>query len=284
MDESIAFPHLGIFLGHVGRYIHLGSFTIAYYGICVASGMLLGLFVVLARARATNQHTDDYADMAVWTMLLGIVGARIYYVIFSWEEYRGNPLSIFRIREGGLAIYGGIIAGVLTLYVLCRRKSLRFPKVLDTCVLGLPLAQILGRWGNFFNREAFGSYTDSLFAMRLPVDAVRADEITAAMWEHAVSAGGTRFIQAHPTFLYEGIWNTGVFLLLFLLRNKTTFDGELFLVYIAAYGTGRFFIETLRTDQLLIPGTSFPASMAVSALAVAAAVVAMIVKHKRRRT
>ena len=140
--------------------------------------------------------------------------------------------------------------------------------MLDTCVIGVPIGQILGRWGNFFNREAFGGYTDNLFAMQLPVSAVRQNEITQEMWDNVVVQNGIRFIQVHPTFLYEGMWNCLVLLLLFLMRNRTRFEGELFLLYLAGYGTGRFFIEMLRTDQLLIPGTGIPVSMVVSASAV----------------
>ena len=155
----------------------------------------------------------------------------------------------------------------------------RFLTLLDTCVIGLPIGQILGRWGNFFNREAFGQYTNGLFAMQLPVSAVRQNEITSEMWEHAVTVGGVQYIQVTPTFLYEGLWNCGVLLALFLLRNHTKFRGEEFLIYVAGYGIGRFWIESLRTDQLLIPGTQIPVSMVVSAVAAGLAILVIIYKH-----
>ena len=284
MDERINFPHLGIYLEHVGKSIQIGNFSIAYYGLAIALGMALGIFALTRRAKESGQSPDDYLDISIITMVMAIIGARIYYVIFSWSEYRSNPLSIFNIREGGLAIYGGLIAGVAAIYVLSRIKKIPFPRVLDTCVIGVPIGQILGRWGNFFNREAFGDYTDGLFAMQLPVSAVRADEITPKMWEHAQMIGQAQFIQVHPTFLYEGMWNCLVLLALFLLRNRTKFEGELFLIYLIGYGTGRFFIEMLRTDQLLIPGTSVPVSMVVSAAAAVVSGCVIIWKHRGLRS
>ena len=268
MDYQINFPHLGIYLGHVGKEFFIGNFSIAFYGIAIVLGMLLGIWAVRLRAKETGQSPDDYLDISLITLAAAIVGARLYYVIFSWREYADDLLSIFNLRGGGLAIYGGLIGGALAILILSRVKKIPFPRVLDTCVIGVPIGQILGRWGNFFNREAFGGYTDNLFAMQLPVSAVRQNEITQEMWDNVVVQNGIRFIQVHPTFLYEGLWNCLVLLLLFLMRNRTRFEGELFLLYLAGYGTGRFFIEMLRTDQLLIPGTGIPISMVVSASAV----------------
>lgn len=268
MDYQINFPHLGIYLEHVGKEFFIGNFSIAFYGIAIVLGMLLGIWAVRLRAKETGQSPDDYLDISLITLAAAIVGARLYYVIFSWREYTDDLLSIFNLRGGGLAIYGGLIGGALAILILSRVKKIPFPRVLDTCVIGVPIGQILGRWGNFFNREAFGGYTDNLFAMQLPVSAVRQNEITQEMWDNVVVQNGIRFIQVHPTFLYEGMWNCLVLLLLFLMRNRTRFEGELFLLYLAGYGTGRFFIEMLRTDQLLIPGTGIPVSMVVSASAV----------------
>ncbi len=284
MDYEINFPHLGIYLSHVGKSIQIGPVSIAYYGIMIALGMTLGIFALMQRARETGQNSDDYLEISILTMAAAIIGARIYYVIFSWDYYRENILAIFNLREGGLAIYGGLIAGVLAIFLLSKWKKIPFSRVLDTCVIGVPIGQILGRWGNFFNREAFGKYTDNLFAMQLPVSAVRQNEITREMWDNTVIQNGIQFIQVHPTFLYEGLWNCGVLLILFLLRNKTKFEGELFLIYLIGYGAGRFFIETLRTDQLLLPGTAIPVSMIVSAVAVIASVVIIIKKRQCERT
>lgn len=283
MDYEINFPHLGIYLNHVGKNIKIGNFTIAYYGIVIAIGMLLGIAAILKRAKTTGQKSDDYLDISIWSMLIGIVGARAYYVIFAWDLYKDNPLSIFNLRQGGLAIYGGIIAGIVTAFVVSRIKKMNFATVADTCILGLPIGQILGRWGNFFNREAFGRYTDSLFAMQLPTSAVRQNEITSEMWEHAQVIKGVQYIQVTPTFLYESLWNCGVLLVMFLLRNKTKFRGELFWIYVIGYGIGRFWIEPMRTDQLLIPGTTVPVSMVLSAVAATVGFIIVIYKHAKIR-
>ena len=268
----------------MGKSISVGGFAIAYYGIAIAVGMLLGIGLVCRRAKETGQDPDSYVDICVHTMIIGVIGARIYYVIFSWSAYKDDLLSILNLRQGGLAIYGGIIAGIATLIAAARRRKLPVGKVLDTCIIGLPLGQILGRWGNFFNREAFGAYTDGLFAMQLPVSAVRQHEITEEMWAHLVNINGTDFIQVHPAFLYEGLWNCFVLLLLVVMRNRTKFDGELFLVYAAGYGAGRFFIESIRTDQLLIPGTQIPVSMVVSAALVIGSLVLTAAGRRRKRT
>lgn len=279
MDYEINFPHLGIYLKHVGKSITIGNFSIAYYGIVIAIGMLLGIWAILQRAKATGQKQDDYLDISIWAMIIGIIGARIYYVVFAWDLYKDDPLSIFNIRQGGLAIYGGIIAGVITVFVVTRIKKMNFLTVADTCIIGLPIGQLIGRWGNFFNREAFGQYTNSLFAMQLPVSAVRENEITAQMWQHAKMVNGIQMIQVTPTFLYESLWNVGVLIVLFLMRNRTSFKGELFLIYVIGYGIGRFWIESLRTDQLLIPGTTIPVSMVVSGVCVLVAM-GIIIRKK----
>lgn len=279
MDYEINFPHLGIYLKHVGKSITIGNFSIAYYGIVIAIGMLLGIWAILRRAKATGQKQDDYLDISIWAMIIGIIGARVYYVVFAWDLYKDDLLSIFNIRQGGLAIYGGIIAGVITVFVVTRIKKMNFLTVADTCIIGLPIGQLIGRWGNFFNREAFGQYTDSLFAMQLPVSAVRENEITAQMWQHAKVVNGIQMIQVTPTFLYESLWNVGVLIVLFLMRNRTSFKGELFLIYVIGYGIGRFWIESLRTDQLLIPGTTIPVSMVVSGVCVLVAM-GIIIRKK----
>lgn len=283
MDYEINFPHLGIYLNHVGKNIKIGNFTIAYYGIVIAIGMLLGIAAILKRAKTTGQKQDDYLDISIWSMLIGIVGARVYYVIFAWDMYKDNLISVFNLRQGGLAIYGGIIAGVITAFVVSRIKKMNFATVADTCIMGLPIGQILGRWGNFFNREAFGQYTNSLFAMQLPTSAVRQNEITQEMWDHVQVIRGVQYIQVSPTFLYESLWNCGVLLVLFLMRNRTKFRGELFFIYVIGYGIGRFWIETLRTDQLLIPNTRIPVSMMVSAVAVVVSIIIIAIQHGKIR-
>ncbi len=260
MNTAINFPHLGIYLDHVGKSISVFGFEIAYYGIIMGSSILLGLFLAEREAKRTGQDPDTYTDMIIYAIIFSIICARAYYVIFSWENYKDNLLSIFNLRQGGIAIYGSLIGAVATVYVYCKVKKLSFLQMTDTACMGLVAGQILGRCGNFFNREAFGGYTDGLLAMQLPVSAVRAHEITDEMWAHVQVIGGEQFIQVHPTFLYESLWNLGVICFLYWYRTRKKFQGELFLVYLLGYGLGRVWIEALRTDQLQIGNTGIPVS------------------------
>ena len=279
MNMSIRFPHLGISLPQVGKTITVFGFDIAYYGIVIAIAMIVGISIAMREARRTGQDPDIYLDMLMITMVTSVIGARIYYVDFSWENYKDDLIQIFNTRNGGLAIYGGIIAGIITVYVFVKIKKMNFQQVADTVCMGLITGQIIGRWGNFFNREAFGGYTDNLLAMQLPVSAVRQNEITAAMWKHLVEVNGVEYIQVHPTFLYEGLWNFMVLLFLLWYRDRKKFQGELFLCYLTGYGMGRFWIESLRTDQLLIPGIGLPVSQVLSAVVVIASVAMILWKR-----
>ena len=279
MDMSIRFPHLGISLPHVGKTITVFGFDIAYYGIVIAIAMIVGISIAMREARRTGQDPDIYLDMLMITMVTSVIGARIYYVAFSWENYKDNLIQIFNTRNGGLAIYGGIIAGIITVYVFVKIKKMNFQQVADTVCMGLITGQIIGRWGNFFNREAFGGYTDNLLAMQLPVSAVRQNEITEAMWKYLVDVSGVEYIQVYPTVLYEGLWNFMVLLFLFWYRDRKKFQGELFLCYLTGYGMGRFWIESLRTDQLLIPGIGLPVSQVLSAVVVIASVAIILWKR-----
>lgn len=286
-ETSILFPNLGIHLAHVGKTINIFGFEIAYYGITIALAMLCGITLVLMIAKKTGQDDDMYFNLSMITIVCAVVGARIYYVAFSWKDYRDNLLEIFNIRGGGLAIYGGVLAGALTVWIFSRVKKQNFGLLADTIAPGLVLGQILGRWGNFFNREAFGRYSDGLFAMALPKEAVRQGEITQQMLDHIQVIDGMEFIQVHPTFLYESLWNLAVLLVLLCFMKRKRFDGEVFLMYLISYGLGRMWIEGLRTDQLLIPGIGLPVSQVLSGvLAAGAAAVIFILNgtenHKRK--
>lgn len=281
MTNSIEFPNLGIHLESVGKSLNLFGFSIAYYGIVIGCGLLLGLLIAVWEAKRTGQNTDNYYDIAIYGAVFGILGARAYYVIFSWDMYKDDILSIFNIRQGGLAIYGGVIAAVFTVLVYAKRKKLSAPLLMDTACLGLVTGQMIGRWGNFFNREAFGEYTNSLFAMKLPVDAVRSGDITELMTKHMTTENGISYIQVHPTFLYESLWCLMLLVLLLLYHIHKKFDGEVFLMYLGGYGLGRFWIEALRTDQLLIPGTSLPVSRVLAGTLVVVSV-GLIIYNRRK--
>ncbi len=267
--SQIYFPNLHIYLESVGKNITIGGFTIAYYGMVIALGMLLGGSLVLRKAKKAGKDEDAYLDVVIFTVIFAVLGARIYYVIFAWDYYKNDLLSILNFRQGGLAIYGGIIGGIITAYIVTKIKKIPFLEFADFGILGVPVGQILGRWGNFFNREAFGQYTDGLFAMLIPTDAVRSSsDITTEMWNHIVVMDGVEYISVHPTFLYESIWNIGVLLLLLFLLRRKSYNGEIFFSYLLWYGVGRFWIESLRTDQLLLPNTEIPVSMVVAAVLV----------------
>lgn len=282
MHRMIDFPHIGIHLKSVGDHITIFGFDIAYYGIVIGIGILAGIFIAAMEAKRTGQNPEDYYDLAIYAVIFSIIGARIYYVIFSWDMYKRDILSIFNIRQGGLAIYGGVIAAVITVTVFARRRNLSAPLLMDTAGLGLVAGQMIGRWGNFFNREAFGEYTDWLLAMRLPVDAVRGSDITDLMRKHMETVDDVSFIQVHPTFLYESLWCLLILILLLIYRKHKQFDGEIFLLYLAGYGFGRFWIERLRTDQLLLPN-GFPVSQLLAGILVVGSVLFLLYNWRRLR-
>ena len=221
MTMNINFPHLGIYLENVGKSISVFGFEIAYYGMIIGLGVLAGIILAAFLAKRTGQNPDTYYDLATYAVIISIMGARLYYVIFSWDSYKDDLLSIFNLRQGGLAIYGGVIAAIITTYVFAKIKKVSFGLLLDTAGPGLILGQIIGRWGNFFNREAFGGYTDSLLAMQLPIDMVRKSDVTEQMLEFAEVIDGITYIQVHPTFLYESIWCFIGAFLLWRIRRKS---------------------------------------------------------------
>jgi len=280
MDKSINFPNLGIYLSNVGDKISIFGFDIAYYGITIAIGMLCGIYIAMRMAKKTKQNPDTYMDLAMVAIVCALAGARLFFVAFSWDQYKDDLLSIFNTRRGGLAIYGGVIAAVICAFVFARVKKLKFGQLVDTACIGLVLGQIIGRWGNFFNREVFGGYTNSLLAMQLPLNAVRSSDVTAEMMEHLQTIDGISYIQVHPTFLYESLWNVGVLILLIWYTKKKKFHGEVFALYLLGYGIGRFWIEGMRTDQLLIPGLGLPVSQVISVILAATAVAVIIFKRK----
>lgn len=272
---DIAFPNLGIYLTDLPKNFTVFGFTIAFYGIIIAVGMLAGVFLAANVAKKSGQNPDDYWDFFLWGALFSIAGARAYYVIFEWDYYKANPGKIFNLREGGLAIYGAVIAAFATMLIYSKVKKKNFFLMGDTAVPGLALGQCIGRWGNFFNREVFGRYTDNVLAMRLPLDAVRDRDVTEEL--RATIGAGENFVQVHPTFLYESLWNLGVMILCLLYRKHKKFDGEVVLLYLAGYGLGRAWIEGIRTDQLFIHGTTVPVSQVVAIVCVVAAVAVDII-------
>lgn len=285
MGADIRFPHLGITIDSLGKSISIGEFSIAYYGIVIAIGMIAGFYMASWQAKRMNLNSEVILDLALWDIFFAVIGARLYYVIFSWDYYSEHPAEIINIRGGGMAIYGGVIAGVITTFVFSRIKKLSFWELTDVACGGLLVGQIFGRWGNFFNREAFGSYTDSLLAMQLKRSQVRAGDVNSELLKHLVDIDGVNYIQVHPTFLYESLWNIGVLLVILLYTKKRRFRGQLFLMYLFGYGLGRFWIEGLRVDQLKLFGTGLAVSQLLSgALAVVSGGVLFYKWWKDRRS
>ncbi len=227
---------------------------IGWYGIIIATGMLLGVIIASKRAKAVGLQEDTIIDLCLYAVPSAILGARLYYVIFNWSYYSKHPVDILKFRQGGLAIHGGIIAGVLVGYIFCRVKRLGFWQLADICAPSLVLGQAIGRWGNYVNQEAHGGPTN------LP-------------WGIEING-----VKVHPTFLYESLWNFGVFFLLLYIDKKKKFEGQIFLYYLILYSVARFFIEGLRTDSLMIG--PFRTAQLVS---VATIIVAIVLIFIRRR-
>lgn len=283
MAPDIRFPHLGIEIASLGKGITIGGFTIAFYGMIIAFGMVMGYLMTAFQAKRTGQEPDLYLDLALWDIVFAVIGARIYYVIFTWDYYKDNLLQIFNTRGGGLAIYGGVIAGVITTIIFGKVRKQNFFQLLDTACIGLITGQIIGRWGNFCNREAFGGYTNGLFAMQLKQSDVAASNLTHSVLKHAVEIDGTRYIQVHPTFLYESLWNIGVLIILLLFTKHRKYNGQIFLIYLLGYGLGRMWIEGLRTDQLIFFGTEVAVSQVLSGVLVVASAAILIYRFVKDR-
>ncbi len=286
---DIRFPHLGITFHNLKDGFTIFGLEIKFYGLIIGIGFLLAYFLVLSEAKRTKQDTEIYLDFFLWLVIPAILGARLYYIIFNSGEYFekgkgfGQTLKdLINIRNGGLAIYGGIIAGVITAIIFCRKKKVKTWLLFDTISLGLLLGQILGRWGNFFNREAFGEYTDSLFAMHIPTDYFvnngsfyslrESGVISETMANHLVTYGQgeniMHWISVHPTFLYESLWNMALLIFLLIYRKHKKFDGEMWWLYIWGYGLGRVWIEGLRTDSLMVFGLNLRVSQLIAAACV----------------
>ncbi len=251
---EISFPNLGI-TWNPGSTLQLGPLTIHYYGILIALGMTLAVVYAWRRSRQFGIRADDITDGVLCVVPFAILCARIYYCVFTWEEYASNPISVLYIWKGGLAIYGGVIGAILGVAVFCRVKKIKLAALLDLVALGFLIGQCIGRWGNFFNREAFGAETDTFFKMGLL-------NVTTGQVEYH-----------HPTFLYESVWNLAGFVLLHFLSKRRKYDGQIALGYAAWYGLGRAFIEGLRTDSLY--WGSFRVSQVLAAVSCAAGVVVL---------
>ena len=252
-DATISFPMLGDWSIDPSASFTLFGHTFYWYGAIIAVGFILAMLYCARHCRRCGIKPDTLYDFLIWMIPLAIIGARLYYVIFQWSDYREHPLNAFKIWEGGLAIYGGVIAGILTGIIWCRKRKIPFGAMADVCAPGLLIGQCIGRWGNFINREAFGRETAAFSRMGLTLP-------------------GRETVYVHPTFLYESLWNFAGFLMLhfWFRKHERRFDGELILLYAVWYGIGRALIEGLRTDSLYITGTGIRVSQLLAGVSAAA--------------
>ena len=251
----ISFPSLGLEM-NPPRGFELFGFTIYLYGIVIALGLLLAVFYGLKRSKQFGLKEDDILDGVLGIVPFAIICARAYYCIFSWNDFKDNPISVLDIRTGGLAIYGGVLGAALGVIVFCLIKRIKLGAVLDLVALGFLIGQSVGRWGNFFNREAFGAETESFFRMGLFNTVIQS------------------YQYFHPTFLYESLWNLAGFVILHFLSQKRRYDGQIALGYATWYGLGRTFIEGLRMDSLMLG--SFRVSQLLAAVSCFAAATALV--------
>lgn len=278
---DIWFVNLGIKITDLQKSFSIGNFSIAYYGLILGSGVLFGLIMATIIAKKNGENPEVYLDLAIYGTIFGIICARTYYVAFSWDYYKNNLLEIFNLRGGGIAMYGSAIGAVLTVVVYSRIKKLNFGQLCDTASCGLITGQIVGRWGNFVNCEAFGGYTENLLAMRLNVEKVHSYMISQELADKMITVDGVNYIQVHPTFLYESLWNLGILIIMLLFTKHKKWNGEVFCLYLIGYGIGRFWIEGLRTDQLQIGDTGIAISQVVAL--VTAAVGTLLIIYNRRK-
>ena len=252
---NISFPSLGIDIDPV-REFSLGPLSIHMYGLVIVFGLVLAVIYCMRRADQFGLTEDHILDGVLWVTPFAFLCARAYYCAFRWDLYAANPISVLYIWQGGIAIYGGVLGAILGMLVFCKIKRISLGATLDLVLMGFLIGQAIGRWGNFFNREAFGAETDAWLRMGLY------SPLTGSITYH------------HPTFLYESLWNALGFVVLHFLSKKRTFDGQIALGYALWYGLGRTFIEGLRTDSLYIPGTALRVSQVLAAMScIAAAVV-----------
>ena len=267
-DAAISFPMLGGLTLDFPASFELFGHTFYLYGVVMAIAFIAAVFYASKRAPRVGIKGDDIFGMVLWVLPIAIVGCRVYYVIAEWDRYKDNFWDVFKIWEGGIAMYGGTIAGVITVIIWSRAKKIRFAATLDVASSGLILGQVIGRWANFVNREAFGRETDIFCRMGL------------------TTPDGTTYY-VHPTFLYESLWNLVGFIIIdryWYRKDHRKYDGQIFIFYVFWYGAGRAWVEGLRTDSLYIPGTNIRTSQLVAAVSAVIALALLLINIKRPHT
>jgi len=297
--NGIYFPGFGISLPNVPEGFTIFGVNIKFYGLIIAIGFVIALRIAIKDGKRTGIKEDDYLDYWLWMLIPCILGARIYYILFNLKEYVGEGISfgeslrrMIDIRNGGLGIYGGLIAGVIVSVIFTRKRKISLPLFADNIAAGVLIGQIMGRWGNFFNREVFGSYTSAFFRMAIPVDYfsqqgtltthVSNGVITEQMLQNTEMVNGVECITVVPSFLLEGLWNLAALIFILWYRKRKKFDGEQAMFYILLYGIGRFLIEGNRTDSLMIG--PLKVSQVVAVLCIAAGLAVLIRNYMKIRS
>ncbi|MGL6174095.1 MAG: prolipoprotein diacylglyceryl transferase [Cellulosilyticaceae bacterium] len=277
---NIYFPHIGLSFNIDAIAFNVFGMPVYWYGIILTTGIMLGLLMAMYIAKKEGMNPDLIFDFLLYDIVFAIIGARAYFVAFNWGYYKDNLMSIFNLRQGGIAIYGAILASILVAVIYTKRKKINFWHFADIAVYGLLVGQAIGRYGNFVNKEAFGDYTNNMFAMRILKEQVTTP-LTQKIIDNIVFENGVEYIQVHPTFFYESIWNIGLLILLLIYRKHKKANGEIFFLYAIGYGGGRFWVEGLRTDQLIANVVHFPISQIVAIISVIVGVVGFIICRKK---
>ncbi|MBR2880636.1 MAG: prolipoprotein diacylglyceryl transferase [Oscillospiraceae bacterium] len=262
-EAIISFPMFGENFAINPPYcINIGNFCIYFYGIIIALGLLLALVYGVRNGKRLDIEADTIYDLVIWGVIAAVICARLYYCVFNWSDYAANPAKIFAIRDGGLAIYGGIIGAIIAVWIRCRMKKISIFPALDIMSFGLLIGQFIGRWGNIFNREAFGYETDVFCRMGLTLN------------------GSTMYV--HPTFLYESLWNViGFIAMHFYSKKHRKYKGQFFILYVFWYGLGRAWIEGMRSDSLWLIPDVIRISQLIAAISCIAALVIYILNARR---
>ena len=264
-SAQISFPMLGDWSIDPPYSFNLFGLEIYFYGVIIALGFILAALYCAKRAKKFGLSSDELYELVIWLIPTCIIGARLYYVLFKLDYFIANPDKIFALRDGGLAIYGGIIAGIIVGIIWCRAKKIRVFAVADLTAFGLLIGQSVGRWGNFINREAFGAQTEIFCRMGLTVP-------------------GFETLYVHPTFLYESLWNIlGLIVLhIWSKKGKRKYDGQVFWLYILWYGLGRAWIEGLRSDSLYIGSTDIRVSQLLAIVSAVVSLVILIINARKQ--
>lgn len=276
MKEMILFPNIGLTFEHVKTGIPFWGFEISFFGILLGVALLLGIGVVLLEVYNTRQNLDEYLNLSIMTVIVALVGARLYYVIFSWENYRKSVFDIVLLRKGGMSFYGALLAGLCMVLIYASIHKTSAGRILDTSCVGIAAGQIVCSFCGFFSREGFGDYTEGLFAMQISLESISYQTVTENMRKHIELIDGERFVQVEPLFLVGFIWSIVVLMSILLYKYRKKFEGELFLIYLLIYSFGNFWLESVRADALMIQGLNWKVDQVVSGIVFLVALISIL--------